>query len=29
MPVDILIDENDTINAIVSAPSVKVEIIAK
>ncbi|HEV3145956.1 MAG TPA: hypothetical protein VGZ47_18870 [Gemmataceae bacterium] len=29
MPVDILIDENDTINAIISVPRVTVEIIAK
>jgi hypothetical protein len=29
MPVEILIDENDTINAIVAVPSVSVEIIAK
>jgi hypothetical protein len=29
MPVEILIDENDRINAIVSTPDVKVEIIAK
>jgi hypothetical protein len=29
MPVDVLIDENDTVNAIVSVPGVKVEIIAK
>jgi hypothetical protein len=29
MPVEILIDENDTINAIVSVSQVSVEIIAK
>jgi hypothetical protein len=28
MPVEILLDENDTINAIVSVPQVSVEIIA-
>ena len=29
MPVEVLIDENDTINAIISADRVSVEIIAK
>jgi hypothetical protein len=29
MAVEILIDENDTVNAIVSAPGISVEIIAK
>ncbi len=29
MPVEILIDENDTINAIVAVPEVSVEIVAK
>jgi hypothetical protein len=29
MPVDILIDENDTINAVVTANDVSVEIIAR